>query len=644
MSVSAVRIVSIIGLLSELDKVIKFCGESQVFHPDNALSFYKNTEKFVPLSDKNPYSAPLSKINEALTTAGKSIKTVDVHNFDVTTKQINDYVDYLSKKLGMLSKEKSSLLQKIDSINNSIKELKHFAEIPVDLKDIYSCEYIKARFGRIPKENFDELNSYSNNPYVLFSSCSSDNHYYWGVYFAPIDHVNNVDEIFHSLNFEKVDVSMYKGAPKIQIQELEDSKKDLIKQLAIIEKKIDAFWKVQYEQCIRFYSKLDELNTYFSIKSYVSKYNNSFILVGWIPIENEDEFASKLKNMFGVEFAIENAENELKFSPPVKLKNKKIFKPFEFFVDMYGLPSYDEIDPTIFVSIVYTTLFGIMFGDVGQGIVLSIAGYLMWKFKHMDLGKILIPCGISSAVFGFVYGSVFGLENLLNGFYNKVFGLSEKPIDVMEPNTTMMILVAAISIGVVLIIISMLLNIISSLKRKNYENALFGPNGLCGLVFYSSLIIGFVIQYTINIKIITIPYIILLIILPLICIVLKGILGKLILRDKNWKPESLGDYLLENIFEIFEVLLSYLSNTISFLRVGAYVLVHAGMMLAVSALASMTSGLAYIIIFVIGNILVISLEGLLVGIQVLRLNFYEIFSRFFEGEGRPFNPITIKKV
>lgn len=644
MSVSAVRIVSIIGLLSELDKVIKFCGESQVFHPDNALSFYKNTEKFVPLSDKNPYSAPLSKINEALTTAGKSIKTVDVHNFDVTTKQINDYVDYLSKKLGMLSKEKSSLLQKIDSINNSIKELKHFAEIPVDLKDIYSCEYIKARFGRIPKENFDELNSYSNNPYVLFSSCSSDNHYYWGVYFAPIDHVNNVDEIFHSLNFEKVDVSMYKGAPKIQIQELEDSKKDLIKQLAIIEKKIDAFWKVQYEQCIRFYSKLDELNTYFSIKSYVSKYNNSFILVGWIPIENEDEFASKLKNMFGVEFAIENAENELKFSPPVKLKNKKIFKPFEFFVDMYGLPSYDEIDPTIFVSIVYTTLFGIMFGDVGQGIVLSIAGYLMWKFKHMDLGKILIPCGISSAVFGFVYGSVFGLENLLDGFYNKVFGLSEKPIDVMEPNTTMMILVAAISIGVVLIIISMLLNIISSLKRKNYENALFGPNGLCGLVFYSSLIIGLSIQYTLNIKIITIPYIILLIILPLICIVLKGILGKLILRDKNWKPESLGDYLLENIFEIFEVLLSYLSNTISFLRVGAYVLVHAGMMLAVSALASMTSGLAYIIIFVIGNILVISLEGLLVGIQVLRLNFYEIFSRFFEGEGRPFNPITIKKV
>ena len=310
---------------------------------------------------------------------------------------------------------------------------------------------------------------------------------------------------------------------------------------------------------------------------------------------------------------------------------------------MYGLPSYDEIDPTIFVSIVYTVLFGIMFGDVGQGIVLSIVGYFMWKLKNMALGKILIPCGISSTIFGVIYGSVFGLENLLDGFYNKVFGLAEKPIDVMEPNTTMMILVAAISIGVVLIITSMIINIISSLKRRKYENGLFGPNGICGLIFYSSLVFGIVIQLIFKIKVITIPYIILLIVLPLVCIVFKGILAKIVTKDKNWKPESMGEYLLENIFEIFEVLLSYLSNTMSFLRVGAYVLVHAGMMLAVLALASMTAGIAHIIIFTIGNIIVIALEGLLVGIQVLRLNFYEIFSRFFEGEGRPFTPVTIKK-
>ena len=495
----------------------------------------------------------------------------------------------------------------------------------------------------MPKESFEKLNAYKDNPYVLFFPCEQDEHFYWGIYFAPVDFINDIDRIFRGLYFEKIDISLYDDMPEVQIQILQNDIEKEKNELISIEKKINAFWKIQYDQCMRFYSKLEELNTYFSIKSYVSKYNNSFILVGWIPIEYEDEFSSKLKKMFGIEFAIENAENELKFSPPVILKNKKPFKPFEFFVDMYGLPSYDEIDPTIFVSIVYTVLFGIMFGDVGQGIVLSIVGYFMWKLKNMALGKILSPCGISSTIFGVIYGSVFGLENLLNGFYNKVFGLSEKPIDVMEPNTTMMILVAAISIGVVLIITSMIINIISSLKRRKYENGLFGPNGICGLIFYSSLVFGIVIQLIFKIKVITIPYIILLIVLPLVCIVFKGILAKIVTKDKNWKPESMGEYLLENIFEIFEVLLSYLSNTMSFLRVGAYVLVHAGMMLAVSALASMTAGIAHIIIFTIGNIIVIALEGLLVGIQVLRLNFEEIFSRFFEGEGRPFTPVTIKK-
>ena len=89
MSVSTVRIVSIIGLLSELDKVIKFCGESQVFHPDNALSFYENTENFVPVLDKNPYSTPLNIIKENLIMAGKSLETVDVQDFDFTSKQNN---------------------------------------------------------------------------------------------------------------------------------------------------------------------------------------------------------------------------------------------------------------------------------------------------------------------------------------------------------------------------------------------------------------------------------------------------------------------------------------------------------------------------------------------------------------------------
>ena len=119
----------------------------------------------------------------------------------------------------------------------------------------------------------------------------------------------------------------------------------------------------------------------------------------------------------------------------------------------------------------------------------------------------------------------------------------------------------------------------------------------------------------------------------------KEILIDLVNRKPDWKPESIGDYLMQNIFELLEYVLSYASNTVSFLRVGAFVLVHAGMMMVVFNLAGADKNLFVIIL---GNVLVIALEGLLTGIQAMRLEFYEMFSRFYEGDGRAFNAVRLK--
>ena len=109
----------------------------------------------------------------------------------------------------------------------------------------------------------------------------------------------------------------------------------------------------------------------------------------------------------------------------------------------------------------------------------------------------------------------------------------------------------------------------------------------------------------------------------------------------NWKPESWVDYSMQNIFELLEYVLSYFSNTVSFLRVGAFVIVHAAMMLVVFSLAGEP---ANPIVVVLGNALVICLEGLLSGIQGLRLEFYEMFSRCYEGGGRPFRVVQLAPV
>ena len=115
---------------------------------------------------------------------------------------------------------------------------------------------------------------------------------------------------------------------------------------------------------------------------------------------------------------------------------------------MYGLPNYGDIDPTGLVAVTYAVLFGIMFGDVGQGLLLGLIGYFfMYKKKQMQLGLVLARCSLFSVLFGFLYGSVFGFENLLDPMYHAL-GFAEKPLEVLHPESINMILITSIVAGI----------------------------------------------------------------------------------------------------------------------------------------------------------------------------------------------------
>ena len=636
------KVISIIGLMQNLGEVVRICGKSGIFQPDNVFSFYSNTEMFISISEENPYSKLVKKLSDSVKNCGKFLRIVDAADFDADDKQIAEYIDYISEKLKDLTDKRNELVKDSKKHKNEILKIEKFRSLDSKINDLTDCEYVKVRFGRLPKESYNKLSAYSEDENLLFFPCTNDSAYYWGIYFAPIENSDEVDRIFSGLYFENIEIEPFDGTIDERIENLKQKFKELNEKVSDAEKKIDLFWKQQMGQCLRVYSKLKELETFYDIKKLAARYNESFILVGWIPAENEREFCTKLSEINGVEYSTEPGKNILSHSPPVKLKNRKIFKPFEFFVDTYGLPSYDELDPTIFVSITYTILFGIMFADLGQGLIVSIVGYLMWKLKNMRLGKPLISCGISSTIFGTLFGSVFGFENALDGFYQKFFGLNGKPIEVMSSNATNIIIYSAVGIGVVLLVFAMILNIFSLSRRHKYGDMLFGQNGISGLVFYTASIILMLDALVLHLGVSNILYILVFIGIPLICIMFSEILGKIMDGRPDWKPESWGDYLAQSIFELFEVVLSYVTNTMSFLRVGAFVLVHAGMMMVVFTIAEMLGGVGYVVAVILGNIFVICLEALLAGIQVLRLEFYELFSRFFEGQGRPFNPVVVK--
>ncbi|WP_444657910.1 V-type ATP synthase subunit I [Caproiciproducens sp. R2] len=631
--------------MDDLDQATALCGKSCVFHPDNALSFYSDTSDFSPLNEENPYSEPLQQLTDAMAGSKKKLtllSAAEVSGIKMSREEMNDYVDYISSSFSQLQKEREDAQLKIQNYTGEIENISHFVGLELDLDQIHACKYIKVRFGSLPKESYEKLNSYKQNPYIIFFPSTSDATHYWGVYFSPIDMVSEVDRIFSSLYFERTRLTELTGSPESGVETLRQKRDAETERLKHIDEQFEALWKKEKTMCQKVYSWLTEQSVYFGIRRYAARYNDNFILTGWIPADQENRFKKALDKVESLNYTFEGAEEELLHSPPVELKNKKIFRPFEFFVDMYGLPCYDEVDPTPFVAITYFLLFGIMFGDLGQGLCVSLIGWYMWKKKQMKLGRILIPCGFSSAVFGLVFGSVFGFENALDPVY-RALGFAEKPVEVMKPATTNMIIYSAVGIGVVLVMLAILINIYSSLKRKHYENALFGPNGVAGFIFYTSLVLGFGGQMLFGWQIVTPSYVVCFIILPIAVMFFREVLGGFVEHRPDWKPEKWGDFIMQNFFEMFEFLLSFATNTMSFLRVGAFVLVHAGMMLVVFTLAEMSGGIGYVLIVMIGNVFVMALEGLLVGIQVLRLEFYEMFSRFFDGGGRPFNPVVVRR-
>ena len=204
-------------------------------------------------------------------------------------------------------------------------------------------------------------------------------------------------------------------------------------------------------------------------------------------------------------------------------------------------------------------------------------------------------------------------------------------------------LIMAIAFGVFLILIAMILNIYNGIRAKSIGKVLFDPSGIAGLVCYGSAVGAAALALTGH----PIPGTIILIILigiPLLLIFLKEPLTRLLEKQRRIFPDgSKAMFIVENLVELFDVVLSYATNTISFVRIGAFALSHAGMMGVVLTLANVESGHPNFLVIILGNILVTGLEGLVVGIQVLRLEYYEMFSRFYQGTGKEFKPFKSKE-
>ena len=641
MAIEKMSLVSITGNLNDLDMVLNHCIESECFHIDVAANSHGAPRGFRVLDEENPYSPILKKLTDLASKMSRKLKYADYSKLDINmADELEKYVDGLDKKATKLCARRTELTESVANYEQALQQIIHVDGLDVNFEDIFSCKHVKVRFGRLPKDNMPKLSYYDKNTFFFFPFSTEDD-YHWGFYFAPQTKVAVIDDIFDSLYFERVRLPDYvNGTADEAIAHLNNIIAKEKTELAKVKKKIKKLSRKNASKLNMVYSKLKFNNDTFEMRKLVSVANDKFYMVGFVPKRHADWFIKKIDDIENISAIEMPHDTDSRLDPPVKLVNNSLVKPFEQLVGMYGLPKYGGIDPTTFVAIAYTLLFGIMFGDVGQGLVVFLLGLILTKVKKMQFGKILERIGLSATFFGFIYGSVFGYEDLLDPLFGSSPMKSILPLDVFAKAN--FLLISAIGIGVVLITISILINIVMSIKKKDYEDALFSNNGVAGLVFYVSLITALALRFLMGINILNPIFIIVFLVVPVLMMFFREPLGKICKKRKDLKPEGgIGGFIAENFFELFEYLLSYATNTMSFLRVGGFILSHAGMMMVVFALAESVSPVAKPIVIIIGNLFVMGLEGLIVGIQVLRLQYYEIFSRFFGGGGKAFKPIAV---
>jgi len=324
--------------------------------------------------------------------------------------------------------------------------------------------------------------------------------------------------------------------------------------------------------------------------------------------------------------------------PPTLISNPSFIKPFETITKLYGTPHYDELDPTPLIAVTFPLIFGLMFGDLGHGLILLVVGttlgLLIKRNKELrNFSWILAACGIGAIFAGLLFGEFFG-KHIFPPLWFSPF----------EDVTKFLIL--SIFIGVIQILSGFVIDFINFIAKGETIDAF--TISLPKLLFYIGSI-HLIMNYQLNfgawfkgsILFPLIPFIFLIFGKPLIIKILKFLNRPVSHSEKQYS-------FLESLFESGDLVTRLLSNTMSYARILALLMAHWALLLVTYTIADMVTStpifgavLGYFII-VGGNIFVIAFEGLIVFIHTLRLHFYEWFSKFYQGTGVEFSPFRQK--
>ena len=556
-----------------------------------------------------------------------------------------------------LKKRETAAYDELKRVQESKDEAESFKNLKVSFSELDHLSFLSLKIGRINPADFEELKIAVGQRAIIVPLGDDKSK----IMAASSKKARfSLDTELKKFGFVPFEIpSDFKGVPDDVLEGLE-------KQLSETQKSVDYIEEEKQNMAQAHADMLRALLASFAIAAQIVDVQNElestslvYRLTGWIPTDaahammkdldklSEGRIAIRVYNPLEVPSVLNGTEQV-----PVRLKHGKLVGAFERMIFSYGSPVYGAIDPTPFVALFFTLLFGIMVGDAGQGFIFLLLGLLM-NFKVVKVGgwnkfaPIFMAIGCSSMIMGVLTGEFFGNEEVLKPLSLAITGLFGEPHapilhlmpDGSEHSIKTMFAFFGVTVGVGFIInsVGLVINIINNLLMHKVGKALFGKNGLSGAVFFWYVVVmvvrivvadhsidmadGIVIGVTLFLTMFSEP------------------IHRIMEHETPVFENGLFAAIIEAIVELLETLISYMSNSISFIRVGAFGLAHAVLGFIIATLSEM-AGPAYLAVMLVGNGIVVVLEGMIVAIQVIRLQYYEFFSKFFNETGREFKPFS----
>jgi V/A-type H+-transporting ATPase subunit I len=641
---------------NDINAVLEYLGKNEAVH------FHKDGE-----NHESYETASIEQIIDRIRSCARylGITLHEQDNENNTDHDLESTLAFLEKIEALKDREMNTGAEK-QKVTDTLKEAKVFSNMNVPFTELAHLSYLTLRVGRIDRPGQVQLQNALGDRAVIIPLDSKDR------VLAASSRKGRfaLDSELKKYNFEPITIPEgYKGIPADILSSLEEQIKSLEHTLDLIKLEKETLSRDENGKIQNLESSWINLLMVEKLKTGFSSTANTYLLSGWTPADTVKIVTGDILKISCGRAAIRVYKPEEipevrdgNEKVPVALKHGKFVKGFESLVFSYGAPSYGSIDPTPLVAVFFTILFGIMFGDLGQGFVLFFTGLLISKIKMFSkfyaYAVPLISVGIASMVMGLLNGAVFTNEQLLITPTRAVTAiLTGQPMDrilnilpLSEKGGSVKKLFFffgfTIGIGVILNSIGLLINITNRCIVKKYESAFFSKTGLSGLllfwyaVFIALRVISGGSFYSYDFAGLLIP-------------VFSIFFGPLIWRVASGKrpvlEHGLMTFFMEGFVEILETISTYISNTVSFLRVGAFALSHAVLSYIVFRFSEELSrsgavgSASALIILIFGNAIIIVLEGMIVAIQIVRLQYYEFFNKFFTETGVEFAPFRFKK-